>query len=70
MMLYKIKGKRVEYGIKQKDFAKQLGITTQYLNHIEKGVASPSLILAKKIADSLNSNIYDLFFYDEHLEVR
>ena len=64
-MLYKIKAKRVELGIKQKDFAKQLGITSQYLSYIEKGVASPSLFLAKKIADSLNSNIYDLFFYEE-----
>ena len=61
-MMFKLKGKRVEQGIKLKDFAKELGITTQYLLKIEKGIANPRIDLAKKMSNILNTSIEDLFF--------
>ena len=61
-MIYKIKAMRVGKGIKQKDFAKQLGITIQYLGKIERGNANPTIDIARKIAILLDSTIEELFF--------
>lgn len=61
-ILYKLKAKRVEKGIKQGDMAKQLGITPQYLCNIEKGKASPRLDLMKKISELLETPATELFF--------
>jgi len=45
--------------------AKQLGITPQMLGAIERGVRSPSLMLAKKIAVYYGVSIDDIFFEDQ-----
>ncbi|MET1247615.1 helix-turn-helix domain-containing protein [Sporolactobacillus sp. STCC-11] len=42
--------------------AKELGITPQMLGAIERGDRTPSLKLAKKIADYYNSSVDDIFF--------
>ena len=52
-MPFKLKGLRVAMGIQQKEFAKQLGITPQYLNRIERGVVEPRRDLMIKISKSL-----------------
>ena len=64
-MTYKLKALRVGQGIKQKDFASNLGISPQYLNNIEKGKAEPRRDLMIKIANALNSTVAELFFSDE-----
>ncbi len=62
-MVMKVKIKRIELGIKQKDLAKAVGITPQYLMNIEKGKAkNPSLQIMKAIADILNCSVEELFF--------
>lgn len=61
-MLYKLKAKRVEKGIKQSFFSKQLGITPQYLSRIEKGEVEPRRDLMIKIADLLGEDVKKLFF--------
>lgn len=44
------------------DIAKQLEITPQMLGAIERGDRTPSLLLAKKIADFYDRTIDELFF--------
>lgn len=61
-MLYKLKAKRVEKGIKQASLSKQLGITPQYLSRIEKGEVEPRRDLMIKMADLLNEDVKKLFF--------
>ncbi|WP_123054501.1 helix-turn-helix transcriptional regulator [Clostridium sp. JN-1] len=61
-MLYKLKAKRVEKGIKQGVFSKQLGITPQYLGRIEKGEVEPRRNLMIKIAQLLDEDVSELFF--------
>ena len=63
-MIYKIKGKRAELGWTQKELANKLGITSPYMSKIEKRIAYPPLLLARKISLLLNSNIEELFFQE------
>ena len=64
-MIYKLKALRVGQGIKQKDFAAELGITAQYLNNIEKGKAEPRRDLMIKIAKALDTTVAELFFSED-----
>ena len=64
-IVYKLKSEIVAKGIKQKDFAKQLGVTPQYLNSIENGRTEPRRDLMIKISQLLNVSIQELFFYEE-----
>ncbi|AVQ40503.1 XRE family transcriptional regulator [Clostridium botulinum] len=63
-MKYKLQAKRVEKGIKQKDLAKQLGITQQYLCKLEKGKIEPRRNLMISISKILNTDVKKLFFED------
>lgn len=63
--MYKLKAERVSKGIKQKDFAKELGVTPQYLNSLENGRTEPRRDLMIKISDLLGCSIQELFFSDE-----
>jgi len=61
-MVSKLKLKRIELGIKQKNLAQQVGITPQYLMKLEQGKAkNPSVDLMKRLADSLNCTVQELF---------
>lgn len=61
-----IKLKRIELGIKQKDLAKAVGITSQYMMNIENGKAkNPSIEIMRKIAFELKSSVQELFFEKE-----
>lgn len=50
------------------DVAADLGITPQMLGAIERGDRTPSLPLAKKIADYYNTTV-DLIFFGENRHV-
>lgn len=58
--LVKLRGNQSRHTV-----AKQLEITTQMLGAIERGDRTPSLVLAKKIADFYNVRIEDIFFEDK-----
>lgn len=59
----KLKLKRLELGLKQKDVAKQAGITSQYLMNLENGKSkNPSIRVMREIAKVLNSQVQELFF--------
>lgn len=63
---YKIKALRVGYGFGASDFAKELGISREYLRQIENGQAkNPNKNLMIKIAAALNTTVAELFFSDE-----
>lgn len=63
---YKMKALRVGQGIKATQFAKDLGISREYLRLLENGIAkNPSIELMKKIAKELNTTVQELFFSDE-----
>lgn len=65
-MKYKLKGLRVGAGYKAGEFAKELGISRQYLRLLENGQATnPNKKLMVKIAKLLNTNVNYLFFESE-----
>lgn len=65
-MKHKIKALRVGQGIKQKDFAAELGISREYLRLIENGQAkNPRRDLMIKIAKALGTTVQDLFFSED-----
>ena len=65
-MKFKIKALRVGEGLKAGEFAKELGISREYLRLIENGKAkNPSKKLMIAIAKALNSTVQELFFSDE-----
>ncbi|MBU5454536.1 MAG: helix-turn-helix transcriptional regulator [Clostridiales bacterium] len=62
-MKYKIKALRVGQGIKAKDFAKEVGISREYLRLIENGKAkNPSVEIMKRISNLLGVSPLELFF--------
>jgi putative transcriptional regulator len=63
---YIIKALRVGQGINATQFAKDLGISREYLRLLENRKAkNPNVELMKKIAKELHSDIVTLFFPDE-----
>jgi putative transcriptional regulator len=52
---------RKSKGLSQKELAEMLGIGNDWLCDIEKGKGTPSLALAKSIADKLEVKISDIF---------
>ncbi|WP_294363544.1 helix-turn-helix transcriptional regulator [uncultured Clostridium sp.] len=65
-MKFKIKALRVGQGIKAGEFAKELGISREYLRCIENGKAkNPNRDLMLKIAKILDSTVQELFFSED-----
>ncbi|ABY92010.1 MAG: helix-turn-helix transcriptional regulator [Thermoanaerobacter sp.] len=60
----KLKELRIKNNLLQKDVAEVIGITPSYYGMIEQGVRTPTLPVAKKIAEFFNSTIEELFFED------
>ena len=56
----KIKTLRKSVGWSQSELARQAGITSSAINLIEKGDRIPSLIVSRKIAESLNISVAEL----------
>lgn len=65
MLKFNVKSTRVKQDIKQKEFAKKLGITPQYLCLIEKGKVEPRRDLMIKISRELDSTVQELFFNED-----
>jgi len=64
-----LKAKRVEKGIQQKQLAKLLGVTPQYMYMIEKGATEPRRDLMIRISEILETPVQELFF-EEKKEVK
>lgn len=57
-----ISSTRKKLGIKQKQLAKQCGITPSYLSQIENDLREPNISTLKAIAESLNLPLPILFY--------
>ena len=60
-----IKYLRALHDLTQDDLAQKVGCTRQTINAIEKNKYSPSLDLAFKISDVLQSDITDVFLHQK-----
>ncbi|MEG2415915.1 MAG: helix-turn-helix transcriptional regulator [Romboutsia sp.] len=56
----KIKSMRILIGIKQKDMAKKLGVSPQYLSRLESGKIDLKISTLKQIADILGISVSKL----------
>ena len=56
---------RKERGIRQEDFAKELGVSRQTISSLETGRYNPSIFLAYKIARFFGMTIEDVFIFEE-----
>lgn len=62
-MVSNLKLARIKKGIKQKDLAQKVGITSQYLMNLEKGTAkNPSITIMRSLSEELNCSVQELFF--------
>lgn len=62
-MVTKLKVRRIELGMKQKDVAEKAAITSQYLRNLETGRAkNPSIAVMKRLAKALECGVQELFF--------
>ena len=56
---------RKEKGIRQEDFAKEMGVSRQTISSLENGRYNPSIMLAYKIAKYFNMTIEEVFIFEE-----
>jgi putative transcriptional regulator len=64
-MRTRIKEFRARYNLTQADLAEKVGVRRETIVFLEKGKYNPSLKLAHDIAVVLNSNIDELFIFDD-----
>lgn len=56
---------RTEKGIRQEDFARQMGVSRQTISSLENGRYNPSIMLAYKIAKYFGMTIEEMFIFEE-----
>jgi putative transcriptional regulator len=61
----RIKELRARYNLTQDELAEKVGVTRQTLLYLEKGKYNPSLLLAYKVAEALNSKIEEVFSIEQ-----
>ncbi|HSW56951.1 MAG TPA: helix-turn-helix transcriptional regulator [Dehalococcoidales bacterium] len=61
----KIKELRARHNLTQDELAEKVGVTRQTMLYLEKGRYNPSLILAHKVAEVLDSTIEEVFIIEE-----
>ena len=64
-MKNKIEEIRKERGIRQEDFAKEMGVSRQTISSLENGRYNPSIMLAYKIAKYFDMTIEEVFVFEE-----
>jgi putative transcriptional regulator len=60
----RIKELRARHNLTQDDLAERVGVTRQTLLHLEKGRYNPSLLLAYRVAQVLESSIDEVFIIE------
>jgi putative transcriptional regulator len=64
-MQNRIKDLRVKYNLTQEKLAQTVGVRRETIIFLEQGKYNPSLRLAHNIAKVLETNIDDLFLFDD-----
>lgn len=65
MLRNKVRVKRAECEFTQSDLAAQAGVTRQTIAFIEKGEFAPSITLALRLSDALQTPITELFWLEK-----
>ena len=60
----KIKELRARQNLTQENLAEMVGVRRETIVFLEKNKYNPSLVLAKKIADTFNTQIEKVFFFN------
>ncbi|HCR77657.1 helix-turn-helix transcriptional regulator [Chryseobacterium mucoviscidosis] len=61
-----IKVERAIKNVTQEDLAKNIGVSRQTINAMEKGKYVPSTVLALKIAKYFNKSVENIFMLEEN----
>ncbi len=61
-----IKVERAIKNVTQEDLAKNIGVSRQTINAMEKGKYVPSTVLALKIAKYFNTSVENIFVLEEN----
>ena len=61
-MNLKLKIRRMEKSLSQKELASRVGLTSQSISEFERGTLKPSYASMQKIAKELNASVGHLFF--------
>jgi putative transcriptional regulator len=61
----RIKELRARYNLTQDELAEKVGVTRQTMLYLEKGKYNPSLLLAYRVAQALNSAIDEVFVFED-----
>ncbi|SFM47201.1 helix-turn-helix transcriptional regulator [Methanolobus profundi] len=64
-MRTRIKELRARYDMTQEDLAKKVGVRRETIGFLEKGKYNPSLKLAYKVANTLETTIDELFIFED-----
>ncbi len=56
---------RIARGIRQEEFARQMGVSRQTISSLENGRYNPSIMLAYKIARFFGMTIEEVFIFEE-----
>ena len=64
MLKNRVKELRARYGYTQSDLGKHVDVTRQTIAFIEKGEFSPSITLALKLANVLETKVDELFWLE------
>ena len=64
-MRLKMKFKRMQRGLSQKQLAEKVGLHYQSISDFERGKSNPSYENMKKISEILETSVDELFFNDE-----
>ena len=56
---------RKERGIRQEDFAKEMGVSRQTISSLENGRYNPYIMLSYKIARYFDMTIEEVFVFEE-----
>ena len=66
-MKNKIEEIRKARGIRQEDFARQLGVSRQTISSLETGKYNPSIFLAHNIAKYFEMTIEEVFIFEDEI---
>lgn len=61
---------RTARGLTQTELAERIGVSRKTVNTVENGIFVPSTLLALALAHELKVKVEDIFFLDEHRDMR
>ncbi len=66
----RLKEVRTARGLTQTELAERIGVSRKTVNTVENGIFVPSTLLALALAHELKVKVEDIFFMEEHRDMR